>query len=80
MPFGISFQYDISLGNVSCGYGDGCVGNLLMWGIIPFLFSDVIKTLAGMVILPIGWKFFVRQSAAKVVHESYGGSTTVLNE
>lgn len=57
LPFGISFVKNIPVEKVVCGNGYGCVGNVFMWGVVPFIPGDLIKIIMALLILPIGWKF-----------------------
>ena len=55
LPFGLS--------NVNvCGHSYGCVGNVLMWGLVPFIPGDIIKIILAWILLPIGWKLLGKKN------------------
>lgn len=60
LPFGIAITKGVSVQQAVCGFGHGCVGNVLMWGLVPFLPGDLIKIVLAWSLLPIGWKLLGR--------------------
>ena len=65
LPFGIALTNEISVKDAVCGFGDGCVGNVLMWGMVPFLLGDLIKILLAIAVLKLMWRVVAYISTRK---------------
>lgn len=65
LPFGMSQQFGVPTSSVSCGFADGCVGNLLMWGTVPFTFGHIIKSALGAALVPTGWRAMAYASSRR---------------
>lgn len=69
LPFGIALTNHISAHDAVCGYGRGCVGNTLWYGMVPYLPGDAIKIVLVCLVLPIGWKVLGYRASHKKVDD-----------
>ena len=68
MPFGMALSNNVPVSSVSCGFEYGCIGNILMWGLVPFIPGDILKIFLAWVLLPVGWKYIGKLSTRNTLY------------
>eukprot|EP01084_Bolivina_argentea_P120247 213153_1 len=74
LPFGLSLKTKTHVHEVVCGFKHGCVGNVFMWGMVPFLPGDAIKIILATFVLKLMWRIIGWASTRKTYSDLLGVS------